>query len=90
MLTPENRESMAIETDKMIDAFDESEPLAHMFTDNDLLVIFGALSMCKKASEYEGKPVTEDSLIHQLKILDVGAEREKIMITFIKKYESHA
>jgi len=48
MLTSENRESMAIETYKMINAFDESEPLAHMFTDNDLLIIFGALSMCKK------------------------------------------
>lgn len=33
MLTAENRESMANETFRMIDAFDESEPLAHMFSD---------------------------------------------------------
>ncbi|WP_432224927.1 hypothetical protein [Enterobacter wuhouensis] len=90
MLTPKNGESMAIETYKMIDAFVESEPLAPKFTDNDLLIMLGALSICKKESKYEGKSITEERFIHQFKILDVGAEREKIMTTCIKEYASHA
>lgn len=86
MLTAENRESMANETFRMIDAFDESEPLAHMFSDEELMIVFGAMWMCKKGAEYAGKPIG-DGLIHQLKILDIGTEREKLISTFLQRYE---
>lgn len=77
---------MANDTFKMIDAFEESEPMAHMFTDNELMIIFGALAMCKKGAELAGKPKSYD-LEHQLTRLDLGTEREKLIVQFIRAYE---
>lgn len=86
LLAPENRESMANDTFKMIDAFEQSEPMAHMITDNELMIIFGALAMCKKGAELADKPKSYD-LEHQLKRLDLGTEREKLIVHFIREYE---
>ncbi|MFQ3395333.1 hypothetical protein P9477_17935 [Enterobacter mori] len=86
LLTSENRESMANDTFKMIDAFEETESMAHMFTDNELMIIFGALAMCKNGAELAGKSKSYD-LEHQLTRLDLGTEREKLIVHFIREYE---
>lgn len=81
---------MANETVKMIDAFEETEPMAHMFTDNELMIIFGALAMGKKRAELAGKPKSynlEHQLTRHLTRLDLGTEREKLIVHFIREYE---
>lgn len=77
---------MANETLRMIEAFDESEPLSYVFSEEELMVVFGAMWMVKKGAEYAGSPLG-DGLIHQLKILDIGAEKEKLISTFLHQYE---
>ncbi|MBS0866271.1 MULTISPECIES: hypothetical protein [Enterobacter] len=75
LLTTENRESMANDTLKMVDAFEEPEPMVPIFTDDELMIILCAIAMCEKRAELAGKPKSS-ALKHQLTRLDLGTERK--------------